>query len=164
MKKDWEQIGRELRDEWMALVAELERQPPPEPAPVEVTALAAAVAEIREHGKWSRLIDYLRSDHPLNRHLLALFLEYAKAPIGRQPKLGMRFLADAADTFYREWKSRNKREGINDRGLSDIMKYQSCQYLIEVDGASLMDEGEIPDAEALVQLLNRPKSRRKLKD
>jgi hypothetical protein len=86
-------------------------------------------------------------------------------PRGRPPNEDLRELADLADKFYREWRARNKGAGISDWGLSDSMKYQACVYVleIEIDGAD-WDEGEdgrLPDPEAIMQLLTRPKSRRK---
>ena len=83
-------------------------------------------------------------------------------PLGRPSNEVARVFANRADWFYREWKARNKREGIKDRGLSDSMRYQSCVYVIEVDGPCYKDRGGPPDAEAVMQLLARPKSRREL--
>jgi hypothetical protein len=156
-KRDWQQIGRELRDEVLARRKQgnalLQQFPPPD-------FENAVIAYIE--GDASKLIAYLRSDRPLDRddrEALAWWLEYSLKPkAGRPPNNALKDMAELAEHFYREWKARNKREGINDRGLSENMKYQSCVYLLEMQ---IEDGGDTP--ETIMQMLNRPKSRRTLK-
>jgi hypothetical protein len=147
----------------MAMAPQLRKQIPGLEA---CSALDAALCAY-EDGDSSRLIDYLRSDLPLDRDLrdqFASHLEYLSKPkrTGRPRNYLLQDITGLADKFYREWKARNKRAGINDRGLSDNMKYQSCVYLIEMDRADWDEStsGKIPDPEAVMQLLTRPKSRR----
>ena len=122
-----------------------------------------------EEGDPSRLINYLRSDLPLDRDLRDHFASSLECGprskrIGRPPDYLLLDIAELADEFYRQWKERNKKEGINARGRSENMKYQSCVYLIDMQRANWDErtDGKIPDPEAVMQLLARPKSRREI--
>jgi hypothetical protein len=117
-------------------------------------------------GDPSRLIDYLRSDRPLDREKRDSFawcLEHLSEPKrgGRPCNYELLDIAELAMNFYRKWKERNKEEGINDRGVSENMKYQSCVYLIELNRDGWTDSMP-PDPDAVMQLIARPKSRREV--
>jgi hypothetical protein len=109
----------------------------------------------------SRLIEILRS-RPISideQEELADELEFPEPPKkGRPRNEAMQWAAHTAAIIYRRWKRLNNREGINDWGLGDDMKNQSCLYAIEL-GAPWKGR-EQPDVEAVRQLLDRPKSRR----
>ena len=172
--KDWEQIGHELRDEYYARYDFLRVHRGPsdwQPRKPQFTRAKLAINEVVGdivHGGWSRLVAYLRSDHPLDRKHRNYFADLLqtfddeKVPAGRPRNSFLQFLAEQADEIYREWKARNKKRGINDWGVRDSMKYQACMYAIEAHDFEWDDVGD-PDPEAIMQLLARPKSRRKTK-
>jgi hypothetical protein len=119
-------------------------------------------------GDFSELIAYLRSEH-CDREYLAKLLEddlefYLNPdPVGR-PRDELKWeLVEAAESFYQEWKKRNKEAGIRDRGLHKKMKYLSCEYTVEVQAQVFGEGSHRPSPEVLLRALSRPKNRRNKK-
>ena len=84
--------------------------------------------------------------------------ERASKKIGRPKSLDQmnrEAWAEMALFFYENWKEKNAERGINDWGHREAMKFQSCELIIELQALTNVE------ASALIELLERPVSRRK---
>jgi hypothetical protein len=172
----WEEVGRALYEEKYGFLDRalrfsrtLPKSPDP-PQPVEATVYGHLhdVSDRLHASDVSGLIAYLRSEQPLSRHerdCLATYLEDDKPPdsIAGRPRNELNWeLLESAELFYEEWKKRNKKAKIRDRGFRKKMKYLSCDYTVAVQKQAF-GEGSGPTPEALLRDLKRPKNRRNRK-
>lgn len=110
------------------------------------------------------LIDYLRSNRPLERNerdILADFFEDqmkpAKKPKRGRPRLRLhRTTAWEASFFYKQWREENKRMGVMDRGQGNAMKDEAVRFVIEEFQPTNVDP------EIIRSLMDRPLHRRNL--
>ena len=158
--KDWRDNGKKIRADLDAQYKKLGE----EVARVFKSALERPPTDdsllyeaLRDHanGDSSALIEYLRSDRPLQREWLAQTLEGEFTPkSGRPRNKDLRSATLVARVFYRRWKEANKRDGINDRGLSGLMKDESCRHAHELESRLQAD------IDTVREMKDRPISRR----
>jgi hypothetical protein len=163
--QDWRQNGLSIRDEMHASYRKIGEELKKTLGPRLRTALEALPADetllynaLRDHagGDSAALIEYLRSDRPLQREWLADTLDGVfDPPQGRPRDRDLRAAAMLAHFFYNRWKDANKRDGVNDRGFSALMKDDACRYALE------LEPHLHADFESVRQLLDRPVHRRK---
>ena len=108
-KRDWQEIGRELRDDWMAKTAHLMAVAPllrkQIPGYNDYMDFENALLAYEE-GDPSSLIDYLRSDRPLDRERrdsFAWYLDHLSKPkpTGRPCNYIVRDIADLRCNFIK---------------------------------------------------------------
>ena len=149
----WEEVGVILKDQWRKN--------------------RKGHVVLRDFPPWSKaIIAYLQGDHAaLAEYLISRPLSHAQQAelawalgeraskkIGRPKSLDQmnrEAWAEMALFFYENWKEKNAERGINDWGHREAMKFQSCELIIELQALTNVE------ASALIELLERPVSRRK---
>ena len=163
--KDWRDNGLSIRDEMHASYKKVGEELKKTFAPRLQAALDAPPADetllynaLRDYagGDSAALIEYLRSDRPLQREWLADTLDGVfDPPQGRPRDRDLHAAAMIAQVLYNRWKNANKQDGVNDRGFSAHMKDEVCRYALE------LEPHLHADFESVRQLLDRPIHRRK---
>jgi len=110
-------------------------------------------------GDRSKLVEYLRSDRPIEREWLAQVIngEVFQPKNGRPRDKNVRIAAMLARIIYRRWKEMNKKTGVGDHGVSEHMKDEACRYAIELEP---WDDDQ-PDFDRVREMIDRPISRQK---
>ncbi len=159
----WRATGERLRQEWLSW------RHKPVLSEADVAGLMESIKRhpsftlaLHEHlrGDSAKLVDYLRSTRRLDAKERSDLADVLGGRYDRKPRRGAprnraaHGALVAAEYFYDWWLKENKRNGINDWGNRLLMKDEAIRVAIEVEGHEV-------DPEAVRDLMDRPKSRRK---
>jgi hypothetical protein len=165
---DYQSVGRSLQKRVQERHQELQHE--------LIAAVKGALVQHPEHdfvralcqharGNSEFLVQYLRSGRPISadqREQFAQVLEGVlddKRKRGRPSHSNERSAAMQAGVLYKMWRDENKKAGVKDHGYGDAMKREAVRFVIN----DLEPRSQPLNAEAVRQLMDRPRSRRERK-